>query len=182
VNQINFRLIDVNVIDSLLSEVNDNDDLYDLLVLRTESSDSPHNEVSDIILRAPELTVDSTPFELWNSIQCVNYRTFDNFPLVYQHVLDIMRLVDGTQLGRVIITKLKPDGKITPHIDKGDAGDAYTRYHTVLKGKKGNNFTSGRDTVSMLSGQTWWVNNHITHSVHNDTDDDRIHIIMDILI
>ncbi len=159
-----------------------NSNLYNEFTLRTQSNESPHKEVSDILLRGPEITSESTPYELWNEIHCINYNAFDVFPIAYQHVLDVMRVVDGVELGRVIITKLPPDGVITPHIDGGDAGEIYTRYHTVINGIIGNKFSSGDETVDMFTGETWWVNNHVTHSVHNNTDEDRIHLIMDILI
>jgi len=182
VNLINFERIYKEDLTDLISEVINNESLYNYISLRTQSKESPHREVDDILLRGPKINSDSTPHQLWNEVHCVNYNAFDVFPIVYQHVLDVMRVVDGVELGRVIITKLPSNGKIYPHFDGGDAGEAYTRYHTVLKGVIGNKFTSGEDTVHMVTGETWWVNNHITHSVHNDTNEDRIHLIMDILI
>lgn len=178
----NFECIDCLDTSDLFKEVKDNLELFGELPLRTCSEDSPHRECTDILLRGPAISEDSTLESLWNEVQCINYKTIEKFPLIYNHVLDLMRLENGTQLGRVIITKLPAKGKVQEHIDAGYAGDFYMRYHTVLQGTEGNTFKSGDEEVQMLTGEVWYINNHIPHSVFNDSTTDRIHLICDIKI
>lgn len=178
-----YNLVHIDDIDtsSLLNEVINNEVLFDTIPVRTLSENSPHREVSDILLRGPEFKETSTTYDLFNEIQCVNYKeTLEKFPLIYEHVLDLMRLESGTQLGRVIITKLSCGGRIYEHADEGEAGDFYTRYHTILEGLAGNTFSSGGETVDMLTGSVWKINNHINHSALNSSVSTRVHLICDI--
>ncbi|MCK4501199.1 aspartyl/asparaginyl beta-hydroxylase domain-containing protein [Candidatus Babeliales bacterium] len=176
----NFKLIDVLDVSDLLEELELNKELFGKVPLRTSPIESPHREAKDILLRGPDIDTGSLVIDLWNEIQCTNYSVLDKFPLVLEHVLDVMRMLDGTQLGRIIITSLPPKGKIYEHIDAGDAGEFYTRYHTVLQSGEGNLFTSGDETIDMCTGDIFYINNHVQHSVHNDSNVQRIHLIYDI--
>ena len=175
-----FNFVDLDYLDveHLLKEVQDNEDLFGSVPLRTSYEGSAHTEVQDILLRGPE--IGGTLVDLQNAVQCYNYPVFDLFPEMYEHVLDLMSLVRGEQLGRVIITKLPPKGKIHEHIDTGDAAEFYTRYHTVLDCGDFNYFYSGDEYLSMQKGHVYYVNNHIPHRVENDSNKDRIHLICDI--
>jgi len=175
----NYEYVDSLDVSPLLNEVNTNDGLFGSLPLRTSYKDSPHHESEDILLRGPSISGKSK-LDLQNEIQCINYDTFDLFPEIYEHVLDLMSLVRGEQLGRVVITKLPPKGKIHEHIDEGDAGDFYTRYHTVLQSGEGSIFKSGDETIKMEDGGVYYVNNHVLHSVVNNSEVQRIHLICDI--
>jgi quercetin dioxygenase-like cupin family protein len=41
-------------------------------------------------------------------------------------------------------------------------------------------FHSGDETSNFHTGEVWWVNNRVTHSVVNNSADDRIVCIVDI--
>lgn len=165
-----------------LQEVEENAELFGATPLRTSYEGSAHSEVKDILIRGPKITPESSLTELHNTIPCVNYYPTKRFSEIMELCSELMYIEKGTQLGRVIVSKISSDGKVYPHIDEGEAAEFYTRYHIVLKGKGGNLFTSGHETVSMLTGDVWYINNHIEHSVHNMADSDRIHVICDIKI
>jgi aspartyl/asparaginyl beta-hydroxylase (cupin superfamily) len=95
-------------------------------------------------------------------------------------VLDLIHRVNGVQLGRCIITKLPPGGQITPHVDGGAPAEFYTRYQIALQSLPGALFHSGDETVNFRAGEIWWINNRVTHSVVNNSADDRIVCIVDI--
>ena len=98
-------------------------------------------------------------------------------------VLNLMRAVDAWELGRVIISRLKPGGKILPHADN-DGDYVMTtdraRYHVVLQATNGSLYHCGNETVCMLTGSVWWFDAYSIHSVENMSADDRIHLMVDV--
>jgi quercetin dioxygenase-like cupin family protein len=103
-------------------------------------------------------------------------------PAFKETALGVMQLLRGVQLGRMIVTRLKPGGTIAPHEDQGQVAKWYTRTHLVLAGKPGNMFTVEDETVQMLTGELWWFENKRSHSCVNKSDDDRVHLIMDVRV
>jgi hypothetical protein len=172
-------LYDVDV-KSVLTQLEQHPDLFGSVPLRTSYEGSAHKEVQDILLRGPQITSEKTLSDLQHEVHCVNYNASRSLSEAYELCLELMYIARGTQLGRIIITKLPPGGKIYPHVDEGVAAEFYDRYHIVLNGSNGNIFTSGFEEVEMLTGQVWYINNHITHSVTNNSAEDRVHLICDI--
>lgn len=143
--------------------------------VRTTFDDSPHTAVSDILLRfgLPD----------GDTLEATDRPEFQQLIGAKGMVLDVMRMVGGSRLGRVIITKLEPGQKIAPHADvMGAYAHYYTRYHMVLQGHQGNLFGCGDESVHMLSGEIWWFDAHVEHWVANNSKDDRIHMLIDVRI
>ena len=176
----NFVLLQKADVSALRKELDSNVDLFGSVPIRTSYEGSAHKQVQDILLRGPELSPTRTLAELQADLQCYDYNTFSSFPEAYRAVHDFMGLLKGQQLGRVLVTKLPKGCSIDSHIDEGPAADFYIRYHIVLQGEAGSTFTSGDETVEMLTGEVWYINNQIPHSVYNGSDTDRIHLIVDI--
>jgi hypothetical protein len=153
-------------------------DLWNQNTLRTQHPDTAHAEVSDIWLWFNEIPED--PTAVINDIQTVSYPAWMQLPSLRRLVLDLMRRVDGVQLGRCIVTKLPPGGQITPHVDHGAPAEFYTRYQIALQSLPGALFHCEDETVSFCTGEVWWVNNRVKHSVVNNSADDRIVCIVDI--
>jgi hypothetical protein len=153
-------------------------DLWNQNTLRTQHPDTAHAEVSDIWLWFNEVPTD--PEAVINDIQTIAYPAWTQLPSLRRLVLDLMRRVDGVQLGRCIITKLPPGGQITPHVDHGAPAEFYTRYQIALQSLPGALFHCEDETVSFCTGEVWWVNNRVKHSVVNNSADDRIVCIVDI--
>ena len=81
---------------------------------------------------------------------------------------------------RVLITKLKANTKILPHIDSGDSLSNCKRTHIPIQSLPKCIFNVGGEIKHMKEGEIWEINNHNKlHSVENNTDQDRIHIIID---
>lgn len=167
--------------DAILNSIGEDSVMWNWLPLRTAFDGSPHEEVQDVALRGPLFQAGKTLADLQNEILCHNYPVMKGLPHVYQTCLNIMYHVRGEALGRVVITKLKPGGKIYPHKDEGEAADIYDRYHLVLQGDEGNTFIVNGEEQVMRVGELWWVNNHDLHSVENRGEEDRIHMIIDVL-
>jgi hypothetical protein len=80
----------------------------------------------------------------------------------------------------VVVTKLPSGAIIYPHVDRGTSAEFYTRYQIALQSRPGALFHCEDETVNFRPGEVWWVNTRVTHSVVNNSDDDRIVCIVDI--
>ena len=145
--------------------------------IRSTYPGTPHAEVDDIILR---WNVDKDIDGVINGKECCNQESYLCLPGARELVFDLMRFVEGEQLGRLLITRIKPGGAIEPHEDMGASAEYYDRYHIVLQGEKGNMFYCDTEQVQMLTGEVWWFDNKKTHSAVNNSATDRIHMIIDI--
>lgn len=162
----------------VLRELATQPELWDQNTLRTSHPDTAHADVSDIWLWFNEIPQD--PNGVINDIQTVPYPAWGLLPSLRKLVLDLIRRVDGVQLGRCIVTKLPPGGIITPHVDQGAPAEFYTRYQIALQSYPGALFHCEDETVNFHGGDVWWVNNRVQHSVVNNSGDDRIVCIVDI--
>lgn len=142
---------------------------------RREFEGTPHTATDDILLRFGAKDGDS--------LEAADTEAMFKLPDVKSEILNIMRVVNGSRLGRVIVTRLEPGKKILPHRDVlGEYSKYYTRYHLVLQGMPGSLFTCGDETVQMLTGELWWFDASAEHSVVNNSKDDRIHMLIDVRI
>jgi hypothetical protein len=93
---------------------------------------------------------------------------------------DLEELHDGI-CGEVLITKLGPGSKIKSHMDNGQYLFKVRRHHIPLTTSDNVTFLVGSEKVNMKVGECWEINNNRPHSVYNNGNDDRLHIIIDIM-
>lgn len=152
---------------------------------RTTYPNTPHSDVDDIWLRfSDETKCDTTStvigddFPVWHEAAAA-------LPQARQVVLDLMRAVDAYALDRCLITRLRPGGRIPEHADNDGSyvnDRDRSRYHVVLQGLPGSLYHCGDETVQMLTGEVWWFNALVKHSVENNSADDRIHLLVDLRV
>jgi len=94
--------------------------------------------------------------------------------------MNLMARVGGERLGRVMINKISPGGRIFPHCDTPAHVEYYRRFHIVLQSYVGNVFRAGKESVYMRAGEAWWFDNGQEHEVINNSTDDRINMVVDI--
>lgn len=152
-------------------------ELWDQNTLRTQHPISPHKEVNDIWLF---FNRQDRAEDVINDIQTYEYPAWHELPQVRAIIFDLMRRVEGVQLGRLLITKLIPGAKIPAHVDEGAPVEFYTRYQIALQSLPGAIFRIGRETVNFRSGEVWKIDNGIEHEVKNNSSEDRIVMIADI--
>lgn len=87
----------------------------------------------------------------------------------------------GSTPGRAKVVCLPAGRRVYPHIDRGDYYRLHDRYHAVLKSSAGSWLKSGDEEVRMREGELWWFDNQQVHEAFNDGDEDRIHLIFDLL-
>lgn len=146
----------------------------------------PFGDTESLILRFPSRSVHETEEAL--QTHDASFDQHENFdqpvfkllpearPLIFQ----LMTAVQGERLGRILINKLKPGGRIYPHADTPVHAEYWDRFHIVLQSAPGSLFRCGDECVNMETGDVWWFNNRLEHEVVNNSADDRIHMVIDI--
>lgn len=84
-------------------------------------------------------------------------------------------------LGRAKIVCLPAGRRVYPHIDRGEYYRVRDRYHLVLRSTTGSWLKAGDEDVRMQEGELWWFDNKQVHEAFNDGNQDRIHLIFDLL-
>lgn len=102
------------------------------------------------------------------------------YPLARRFLEDIAAAEDSL-MGRAKIVCLPAGRRVYPHIDRGAYYRVRDRYHLVLRSTTGSWLKAGTEEVRMKEGELWWFDNNQIHEAHNDGDQDRIHLIFDLL-
>jgi hypothetical protein len=149
----------------------------------------PFGEIDSIMLRFPAVVdcKDEQEVELYkknmlpghDQHESVDRPSYAALPEARTLVMQIFSAVGGERLGRVMINRISPGGRIYPHADTPIHADYYRRFHLVLQSNPGNVFRCGDEQVHMQTGEVWWFNNKLEHEVLNNSDADRIHMIID---
>lgn len=142
----------------------------------------PFGDTESVILRFPPRSVVETQQDLdgIDQHENIDQPVFKLIPEARSLVFNLMAAVQGERLGRVMINKLKPGGKIYPHADTPVHAEYWDRFHIVISSLPGNIFRCGDETISMRAGECWWFNNKLEHEVINNSSDDRISMVVDI--
>ena len=102
------------------------------------------------------------------------------YPLACRFLEDTARALGGLP-GRAKIVCLPAGRRVYPHIDRGEYYRVRDRYHLVLRSTEGSWLKAGDEEVRMREGELWWFDNKAVHEAYNDGDQDRIHLIFDLL-
>lgn len=117
----------------------------------------------------------------FNNFRFVNYETYNHYKSIIDQYLDIISNYFTIKDYTVLIVNLKPKGIINPHTDNGSRYfELGHRLHIPIKTNENVSFTVGNTTMNMKVGGIYEINNLTTHSVKNNSTENRIHIIMDI--
>jgi len=172
---LNFHRLAQNIaVGPLLASIARRPDLWDADKLRTLFENSPHAQAQDIILRfgKPDIN-DLYPCEDRSAMALLGAKSI---------ALSVMQLAGGSELGRVLVTRLCPGKRILPHADEGAYSERFDRYHVCLQSLPGVTFRCGGEKISPASGELWWFRNGLEHEIVNNSADDRITMIIDVRI
>lgn len=100
--------------------------------------------------------------------------------LVEPIIKDLENLHKGVR-GNVLLIKLKAKHNIPKHADDGDYLVLSRRHHIPIVTSQDTWFAVGSEKVNMGVGECWEINNTRFHSVENNSDIDRIHLLIDIM-
>ena len=178
----NFRILADNVdVGPLMMQLQRQPNLWDENTLRTKHPKTAHGAVSDIWVWFNQIPkTESEVFKVADDRDAIPYKAWTALPALRPIIFALMRQVEAVRLGRVIITRLPVGKKITPHVDGGAPATYYQRYQIALQCLPGNVFRIGDEEVQFSTGQVWYINNTVEHSVINNSADDRIVCIVDL--
>ncbi|MEM6489609.1 MAG: aspartyl/asparaginyl beta-hydroxylase domain-containing protein [Pseudomonadota bacterium] len=106
--------------------------------------------------------------------------TSAEYPLARAFLIETA-VAEACELGRAKIVCLPAGRRVYPHIDRGEYYRVRGRYHFVLRSGAGSWMKAGDEEVRMREGELWWFDNNAMHEAANDGEEDRIHMIFDML-
>lgn len=159
-----------------LEEVELNKDLWDVFTLRQDMEGTAHSDTKCIPLRGPDIKVG---VDLDEEIKAYYTNFSDYFPVVLSELEYMLENMPELELGRVMLVSLKPGGHISRHKDTGSYAEYYRRIHIPLKSQEGNIFISDQESIHMIPGEVYMFNHLIEHEVFNNSNEERIHLIVD---
>lgn len=148
----------------------------------------PFGEVESIMLRFPEKRVFEQEADVeaykrgehfYDQHESIDYPAYKILTEARPLVMNVFAAVAGERLGRVIINKIKPGGRIYPHPDTHEHASYYSRFHVVLQSAPGVVFRAEDEQTYWETGSVFWFNNAVEHEVINNSAVDRIHMVID---
>jgi hypothetical protein len=116
----------------------------------------------------------------FNPVYTENYSFFEN---ELNNISEIIKKITDSKgyLLRAILVKLFKKTDIPTHIDwANETLKVSRRIHVPIITNPDCIFIVGEDSINMKEGEIWEMNNdQLKHSVHNNGDEDRIHLIID---
>jgi len=101
------------------------------------------------------------------------------FDLVLPIVKDLELTYGGTS-GRILLINLESNKEVPEHTDKGDYLSTVKRFHIPIITNDNVYYTVNGETINMKQGECWEINNLKPHSVLNNSNIDRVHLLVDI--
>lgn len=100
--------------------------------------------------------------------------------LVSPIVKSLEAIHDG-KVGKCIFIKMPAHKSVGEHRDAMDYLGAVRRHHIAIKTNENVVFFVNKERKNMKVGECWEINNNLLHSVENNGDSERIHLMIDIL-
>ena len=164
--------IDVSVIKDKLLEVGE--EIWLEHTLR-QTQFNAHRETQTVELM---WDIDSLPNNTQGKIHS-NFYNFNIESLLVDLKPMYKELYGEGEFIRVLLVKLKKHSSIYPHEDYGDSLVTCRRTHIAVITNPLVTFIVGGEEKNMKEGEIWEINNSVTHSVENTSDQDRVHFIID---
>lgn len=187
----NFHILSTADVNPLMLNIKRHPDLWKEDTFLRDYPQGPFGEIESIMLRFPEIRVFEqeaelekykqglSDFDQHESVDCLAFSILTEARAI---VFGLMTLVQGERLGRVMINKIAPGGRIYPHADSKEHTDYYTRFHVVLQSSAGCILKAGEEQLDMKTGDVFWFNNKLEHEVINNSAFDRISMVIDIKV
>lgn len=167
-------LFDVSKLHEQLQSVS-----WDTIRLRTEPPQSPHREVSDIWVRYNPIENYAGDMQTFNAEhEPAWYPVAEQLPAAVGIADALMGMLRGITLGAVLITKIPAGKQVYPHIDGGWHARHFEKFAVQVKGNDRQAFHFKDEDLITHDGDLFWFDNAYPHWVTNDSDEDRITLIV----
>jgi len=175
-------------VEPLAAQIDAQPELWSTHDERRTHEGTSHAETSDIwvryndIRRAAGETHRERLLSLTHEHVPVWYPAWQALPALRPFVFSLMAAVEGEMLGGVLITRVPPGGVIAPHADTGWHVNYYDKFYVAVQSAPGADFVCEHDgeveRLNMRTGDVWLFDNRKVHSVENNSDQDRITLIV----
>lgn len=172
----NFKLIKYYDVSELVNIISKFDTEWRLDTSRQNQKNSVHQNTNTYYIKSfvtnwsegDKLTV----FPLANNIKVLK--------IVNEICNDLEKMYNG-KCSIAMIVKLLSDSDIDPHQDDTEYLGLTRRHHIPLQTNNNVFFNVGTEKINMKVGECWEINNSKVHFVENNSNEDRIHLIVDIM-
>lgn len=162
-----------------MAQIDEHPDAWNRHRHRTELYGTPHNGVSDIWVRYNAWSNYDGDWSAFNGPHVsVWYPVIAQLPAVWSLVRKVKRFVGASDLGGVLITRIPPGGRVAPHVDGGWHAGHYAKYAVQLMGNRDQAFCFEDAELRPEPGDLYTFDNSRTHWVTNDSDEDRMTLIV----
>jgi hypothetical protein len=168
----NFKYIGKIKIDGFKNKIDKfNNKLWDSFTFRQKTFEV-HKETKTIPL------IFDTDFRLNDPTYLSEYEVFKNeFKIIKNR---LTKIYGKGSIIRAILVLLKSNSKIDKHIDTGKSLSICHRVHVPIITNKDVLFDIDNEIKNLKEGEMWEINNsEKSHSVINNSNIDRIHLIVD---
>ena len=151
--------------------------LWDEITARQDSTASAHHDTECIYARGP---YKFTPYYVTYDLGAYDYPVLEYLnDEMADLMMPLLKEMYVSELGRVLIVKLKPGGHVDAHTDQGAYADHFSRFHIVIQTNEGCSQTCGNAYEEFEVGDVWWFDHKQKHTALNKGTEDRVHIIFD---
>lgn len=167
-------------VDALIRQLDAAPELWNEHTLRTDRYHSPHSDVSDIWVRFNAWeNFDGDPVKFTSTPHTsVWYPGVAKIPAAWSLARKVIRFVGGHKLGGVLITRIPPHGEVKPHIDSGWHASNYEKFAVQIKGNRDQVFYFEDAELRPEPGDLYAFDNSRLHGVRNESNDERITLII----
>jgi hypothetical protein len=178
--------IDADQNDSLIEEISNNSELYKPLSVSfgQYKPESKGREIVSIRSYTPEHDQLRYPFDLSSFGKNAEWNNKSKkFPYTQQFAINLCKKLEGTGIGKVMYARMPPGETINWHTDFYPLYSSFARVHIPLISKKGGStfYTEYGDFV-MDENYVYIYDTQPAHTTKNNSDADRTHLIIDILL
>jgi uncharacterized RmlC-like cupin family protein len=170
-----YKVSDGHDVEGLYQQLQD-PALWNGIKLRTEHPQSPHREVSDIWVRYNDFSHYAGDMQAFNGPHESVW-----YPIA-EKLTEARRLSEqiagDRPLGAVLITKIPAGKQVHPHIDGGWHAHHYDKHAIQIRGNDKQRFVVQNEELVTQTGDEFWFNNSVPHWVINDSEFDRITLIV----
>ncbi len=105
------------------------------------------------------------------------------FPFTREFVSKLLIFFAARYLGKVMFAKMPPGCMMNWHIDPYPIYSGFSRLHIPLFSEQGaSDFYTEQGNFSMQIGSTYLYDTALVHTAKNNSNKDRIHLIVDVLL
>lgn len=176
----NLRMLEQRAFDvePLYAQLEANPHVWNAITLRTAPKGSPHREVSDIWVRYNPIDNYRGDIRAFNEEHTPEWYPVARELTEAQTLAESLAMRMDSDIGAVLITKIRAGGQVYPHIDQGWHARTFEKYAIQVRGNAAQAFHFQDEVLSAEAGDLWWFDNSAPHWVTNDSDIDRITLII----